>query len=384
VVAVAVASGRSEVLAPGLLLLLLLPATVLQFPIAIFYRRLDFRRQRILEATNPIVAILVTVGLAANGAGYWSFVIGTLAGAWSQALVVLRVCPHPPALRYDPGTLRQYATFSTPLLLTGLAVLAEFYVIYLVGSKALGVAGLGAFTLAGNLVQFTDQADAIVTETLYPAVCAVKERVALLSEIFVKSNRLSLFWAVPFGIGMALFASDLVRLILGPRWLPAVPVLEILGVVTAVHHVGYNWAAFVKARGTTWPIAVSALVGATVIIGSSIPLMYTYHLVGLALAFAFGELAGFSVRGIWISRLFTRVSILTQLLRAFAPTAIATAPILALRGIAGTEKTLPAAIAVFTFYVIATIVATLALERPLLREAFEYMLRRRPEAIVEC
>ena len=217
VVAVAVASGRSEVLLPGFLLLLLLPATMLQFPLATFYRRLDFRRQRTLQAANPIVAIVVTVGLAAAGAGYWSFVVGTLAGAWAQALVALRVCPYPLALRYQRGTLRQYALFSSPLLVTALAVLAEFYVIYLVGNAVLGVAALGAFTLTGNLVQFTDQADSIVTETLYPAVCAVKNRVTLLSEIFVKSNRLSLVWAVPFGVGMALFASDLVRLILGPR-----------------------------------------------------------------------------------------------------------------------------------------------------------------------
>ena len=381
VVVVAEVSGRSEVLLPGLLLLLLLPATMLQFPLGTFYRRLDFRRQRILQATNPIVTIVVTVGLAAAGAGYWSFVIGALVGAWAQAMVTLRVCPYPLALRYEPGTLRRYASFSSPLLLMGLVVLAEFYVIYLVGNAALGVAALGAFTLTGNLLQFTDQADSIVTETLYPAVCAMKDRVGLLSEIFVKSNRLSLVWAVPFGIGIALFASDLVRLVLGPRWLPAVPVLEIMGVVTAVHHVGYNWAAFVKARGTTWPLAVSAIVGAVVVIGAGIPLMYAYHLVGLAWAFVLGEVAGFTVRGIWLSRFFTGVSILTQLVRSFSPTAIAATPILALRAIEGSETTLPAAAGVCAFYVIATIAATLALERPLLQEAVGYMLRRQPQAI---
>ncbi len=381
VVAVAVASGRSEVLLPGLLLLLLLPATMLQFPLAPFYRRLDFRRQRILQAANPIVALAVTVGLAAAGAGYWSFVIGTLAGAWAQALVALHVSPYRLTLRYESGTLRRYTRFSSPLLIMAVAVLCEFYVIYLVGNAALGVAALGAFTLTGNLLQFTDQADSIITETLYPAVCAVKDRVALLSEMFVKSNRLSLVWAVPFGTGMALFASDLVRLIIGPRWLPAVPVLEIMGVVTAVHHVGYNWAAFVKARGTTWPLAVSAIVGATVVIGAGIPLMYSDHLVGLAWAFVLGELAGFIVRGIWLSRFFTGVSILMQLIRAFAPTVVAATPILALRALEGTETTLPAAAAVFAFYLVATVVATLALERPLLREAVWYLLRRQPQAL---
>ena len=379
IAAVALASGRSEVLLPGLLLLLLLPADMLTFPLAVFYRRMDFRRERTLQAVNPIVAIVVTVALAAAGAGYWCFVVGTLAGAWAQAVVALRVSPYPLAWRYEAGTLRRYLHFSTPLLVMSIAVLAEFYVIYLVGSRALGVAGLGAFTLAGNLLQFTDQADSIITGTLYTAICAVKDRVALLSEIFLKSNRLSLVWAVPFGVGLTLFASDLVRLVIGPRWAPAIPVLEIMGVVTAVHHVGYNWAAFVKARGTTWPLAVSALIGVSVVIGSSIPLMYSDHLVGLGIAFILGELAGFTVRGIWLRRLFDGVSILWQLTRSLAPTAIAAVPVLVLRVLWGTEPTLPIALAVFALYVSLTVIATVVLERPLLREAMTYMLRARPQ-----
>jgi len=378
VFAVAAVSGDWRVLAPGLALLALLPATALQFPIAVFYRRLQFRRQRSLQAVEPVLTAAVTIGLAIAGAGYWSFVIGSLCGSWAQALLLVRVSPYRLALRYEPGTLRRYASFSVPLLVTGLAALALFYVIYLVGSRALGVAGIGAFTLAGNLVQFTDQADTVITETLYPAVCAVQERLALLSEIFVKSNRLSLIWAAPFGVGMALFASDLARLVLGARWLPAVPVLQIIGLVTAVHHVGYNWGAFAKARGRTWPIALSAILTSAVVVGAGIPLMYGDGLVGLGIAFALGELAAFAFRAVWVSRFLTGVSLVSQLLRAFAPTALATAPVLALRALYGQEPSLPSALAVFALYVSATVAATFALERPLLREALAYMLGRRP------
>ena len=148
-----------------------------------------------------------------------------------------------------------------------------------------------------------------------------------------------------------------------------------------MHHVGYNWGAFVKARGRTWPIAISAVVSTGVVIGAGIPLMYSYHLVGLGIAFALGEAAGFVIRGIWLSRFFTGVSILSHLVRAFAPTALAVVPVLALRAIDGVERTLPSAIAVFGLYVIGTALATFALERPLLREAAGYMVRRGPQPV---
>lgn len=375
VLAVVLVTGNWHVLAPAMLLLLLLPAAALQFPLAVFYRQMQFRRQRALMAVDPVVTAAVMIALAAAGAGYWSFVIGMLAGAWTLAIVVARACPYRLRLRYDRGTLRKYVQFSAPLLVSAISVLALFYVIYLVGSHAIGVAGLGAYTLAGNLLQFTDQADSIVTETLYPAVCAVKERIALLSEIFVKSNRLSLIWAVPFGTGMTLFASDLVRLILGSRWEPAVPVLQVMGLVTAVHHVGYNWAAFVKARGVTWPLAVSGVATPAVVIGAGVPLMYSDGLVGLAIAFALGECVSFLIRGLWMARFFTGVRIVRHLLRAFAPTAIAALPILLGRALLGSERTLLAAVMAFALYVVVTAGATFALERPLLSEAFGYLTR---------
>jgi PST family polysaccharide transporter len=379
----AIVSGDPRVLAPGLVLLLLLPSTALQFPLAAFYRQLDYRRLRIFQSVDPVIAFIVTVALAVAGAGYWSFVIGALAGSWSGSLVALRASPYRLRLRYERGTLRSYIGFTTPLLISALAVLATFQVIYLVGVVPLGLAGLGAFTLVGNLVQFTDQADNVVSDTLYPGVCAVRERTDLLSEIFVKSNRLSLMWAVPFGVGVALFGADLVHFVLGHQWEPAIPVLAIMGLVTAVHHVGYNWSVFVKARGITWPIAAQAVLVSAVVIGAGIPLMYSDGLVGLALAFAIGEAVALVTRSFVIARFFNGMRILPHLLRAFAPTLVAVVPILAVRALIGPERSGAAALALFALYVALTIFATIALERRLLREAVGYLRRRsRPVAAV--
>src|SRR6202011_556170 len=108
----ALAYGRSELLTAGLVSLLMIPAGVLQFPLWIHYRRMEFVRQRSLQAIAPIVDFAVTVALAIAGAGYWSLIIGVLAGNWATALVVLHRSPYRLALRYDRGTMRQYIRFS--------------------------------------------------------------------------------------------------------------------------------------------------------------------------------------------------------------------------------------------------------------------------------
>src|SRR4051812_39358407 len=90
----AVATGEHAILAPGAVLIAMLPALALQMPIWAFYRRMDFVRQRLLLAVDPVVGFVVSVALAATGAGYWAIVIGLLAGAWSGAAVAVAASPY--------------------------------------------------------------------------------------------------------------------------------------------------------------------------------------------------------------------------------------------------------------------------------------------------
>jgi PST family polysaccharide transporter len=376
--AMATVTGRSELLAPGLVLVALLPAGALQFPIWAFHRRMDFRTQRKLQALEPLAATVVTVVLATLGAGYWSFVGGVIAGAWAAAAGALRHSPYPLALRYDRAALRTYLAYSWPLVITGVGVLVVFQVVYLVGSDALGIAALGAFTLAGNIIAFSDRADAIVTEALFPALCAVRDRTAVLFEAFVKSNRLALMWAAPFGVALSLFAGDLVDFVVGERWAPAVGLLQIMGVVTAVRHVGFNWHAFYRARGDTRPIAASAVIGLIVFVGAAVPLMYAHGLVGLAWAFAVAEAAALAIRSFYLRRLFPGFRMTGHFLRALAPTAAVAALILAVRTLESGERTAVEAAAELGGYVLLVTVASVASERALLREALALVRRRRP------
>src|SRR5215208_1544172 len=115
----ALAFGRPEILVPSLVLALALLGTVLQTPTWIFYRRMQFGRQRLLEGINPVVGTAVMVSLAANGAGYWSLVIGMLAGNYAAGIATMIASPYRLAFRLDRGALREYVGFSWPVLAAG-------------------------------------------------------------------------------------------------------------------------------------------------------------------------------------------------------------------------------------------------------------------------
>jgi O-antigen/teichoic acid export membrane protein len=368
--------GRAEVILPGLVLVLALPATVLQSPLWILYRQMQFARQRTLQAIDPIVGFIVAVTLAALGAGYWSFVFGLLAGAYAAAIVAVLLSPYPLRFRYRRGSLHSYASFSWPLLLAGASGLIIAQTSTLLGEDHLGLAAVGALALAANISQFTNRVDAIVTGTMYPAICAVRDRVDLLFESFVKSNRLALMWAMPFGVGLALFSADLTDFVIGDKWDPAVPLLQTFGLAAAIAHLGFNWDSYFRARGETRPIGLAAAVALVAFLATAIPLLYAYGLEGLAVGVVVQALAHLGCRLFYVRRLFEGFGIARHAARAVAPSIPAVAAVGLARALETGERTLGLAVAELALYLGVTVVATLVFERPLLREVLGYMRRR--------
>jgi O-antigen/teichoic acid export membrane protein len=377
--AMAAIFGTPEIIAPALVSLLVVPAYALQAPLWIFYREMDFVRQRKLQAIDPVLGFVIAVVLLVVGAGYWSLIVGIVVGAWAGALVSIRACPYALGLAFDRETLRAYASFSWPLVLAGGAAVVVGQGLLVVGEAKLGLAGVGIIALASVISQYSDRADQAITQTIYPTICAVKDRADLLYEAFVKSNRLALMWGAPFGLGLALFAEDLVRFAIGERWRPGIGLMQAIGVAVAVHQIGFNWDAFYRALGRTKPVGVAAAIAIVAFLGIGLPLLATDGLRGLALATLLVEAVNFAVRMAYLRRLFPSFQFIRHTARALLPSVPAAAVVIGVRLLAGEESTLAAAIAMLALYVVVTIAATALLERKLLREMLAY-LRRRPAA----
>jgi O-antigen/teichoic acid export membrane protein len=373
---VALAYNRSQLLGPGFLVALAVLASVFQSPLWVFYRRMQFVRQRALQAIDPVVSFAVSIGLAVAGAGYWAFVGGLLAGVCASALAAVALSPFKLRLRYERQTLRSYVTFSWPLFVAGASSLVMAQSAVIAANARLGLAAVGVIALAATISSFTERVDELVTGTLYPAICAIKDQSALLYESFVKSNRLALMWAVPFGVGITLFCSDLITYGIGERWRAAVQVLQVYGITAAISHIGFNWTAYLRAWAHTRPIAVANFAAAVAFLSVGIPLLVLFGLRGFAAGIAFQALVLLVFRAYYLQRLFAGFGFLGHAVRAFLPTVPAAAVVLLARGVEQGHRSLGVALAELAMYVLVTAAATWYFEAPLLREAAAYVGRR--------
>jgi O-antigen/teichoic acid export membrane protein len=365
-----------RILVPGLLMAAAMPLIALQTPMWVFYRRMDFVKQRLLQGITPVVMFFVTVPLAVAGVGFWSLVIGTLAGSLVASTMAIYYSPYKLRFRYERGVLREYATFSWPLFVGSISLVLMFQIPITIASREIGVAAVGAIAFCSQLTQYTRRVDEIITYAMYPAICAVKDKRDLLFESFSKSNRMALLWGLPLGVAAALFAPAAVPRVLGESWEFAVPLLQILGISAALNQIGFNWTAFARARGETRVLATGAVVAMVTMIGVGVPLLLSHGLTGFGYAMLLSTLAAMAVRMAYLARLFPARRIAVHVARSFVPTVPAAAAILLERQLLGFGDSVARLVLETVAFVVLVAATTWVAERSLLREAVGYLRQR--------
>ncbi len=348
---------------------------------------MEYARQRSLEAIDPLVTTVATIGLLIAGGGIWALVIGSLIGSVASAVVAIVVSPYKLRWRFERETLSEYVSFSWPLLINGIGSLAIVQGALIIGNAAIGIAAVGVIGLAGNIAAFGTRVETLLNNTLYPAVAARRDNLVLLRETFEKANRISLMWALPFGFALTLFAGNFVHLVLGSEWEPAIPLLRVFGLIFGFATVAAAWSTMYQARGVTKPLATMTWVTTGVFFVVTAPLMITIGTMGYAWGMAAATVAQLITRDYYLRRLFPDFRLLGHTIRSLLPSVVPIAAVLALRVAFGGDESTARFLAELALYVVLTVLATAFFERRLLREALGYLraaTRRAPQPSISA
>ena len=374
----AAAYGRWDILVPGYVLgLLAMPPTALQAPMWVYYRRMEYARGRALGSVGPVAGLIVTITLAAVGAGVWALILGTVAAGWAGSAVAIIFSPYRLRLHFERSRAREYIRFSMPLLLGSLngILIAQIPIFFV--QRQLGLAAVGAITLAGSISLYAARIDDMVGQTLFTTVAAVKDRMDLLVEAFTKTNSLAALWGVPVGVGLALFAEPLVHFLLGEKWHLAIVLLEVMAVTAGINQLGFNWVVFYRALGRTRPIAVESTIVLVATLGLTIPLVLADGLEGYAFGMAGATVIALVARMYYLRQLFPKLNLLGHMARACAPTVPAALAVLAVRWLGAPSNDATWAVGELMLFVSLVGLTTYLREGDLAKEIVGY-LRRSP------
>ena len=213
-------------------------------------KQLVFWQQFMLQVSQKLISLIVSVVVVLVFRSYWALVWGTLAGQAAGALISYMVLPFRPRLNLKHS--RELFHFSVWLTLGQIVNTVNWKVDQLLIGGALGRTALGYYTVGDNLAAMpTREATAPITNTLFPAFSRLNDNPKNLAAAYQSAQALVTSIALPAGVGMALIADPLVRLAMGSKWLPAVFLIQALASVLALQTLGTLSQPLAMASGET-------------------------------------------------------------------------------------------------------------------------------------
>lgn len=274
----------------------------LMLPAALLERRLAFVPARLPELANVSVNLAVSLALALLGQGVWSLVWGFAAGSFAQAILLWRLARFRPRLRVSRSVLRRYLGFSWPLYLSYILSWGYLNADYFFVGRWKGEGRLGLYYMAFTISQLPLQARFILSRIALPTFARARQEPALLQRAYALTTRYALAAAgLAAGVGIGL-AEPAVRLLLGERWLPAVPVLQILLLSTFLRlGFGFNGELLISlGRTDTFLWATTAAL--TVLLALGPAFLTIWDIPGMAWAVACSSLASAALSCIIIAK----------------------------------------------------------------------------------
>jgi O-antigen/teichoic acid export membrane protein len=259
----------------------LLRVTMLAVPIAacgqvsdvLLQRRLDFKRIANIDWVSAVLSGIIGIALALAGAGVWALVAQLLSATIVTMLLRQYFSPWRPTFEFDAATSRQLLRYGLAMVAVGLINYVSINVdSMLIGGK-LGTSALGYYVLAFNLALLpATNIGGLVTRVMFPALAALQAEPRRFREAYLRMLRAVAIATFPIIVGLGATAHLAIPLVYGPRWVPAIAILQILaivGVFQAVNVSGVVYSALgrpylllVYATFSTTVMAVSFFVGA--------------------------------------------------------------------------------------------------------------------------
>jgi PST family polysaccharide transporter len=174
-------------------------------------------------------SIAVGIGMALRGYGYWALVGMTLTspavstvGTWISTAWI-------PGMPRRQAGVRSMLRFGGTITLNGIVVYFAYNLEKVLLGRFWGAQAVGIYGRGYQLVNIpTDNLNSAVGEVAFSALSRVQNEPSRFKSYFLKGYSLVLGLTLPITIVCALFAKDLIAVLLGAKWNEAAPIFRLL------------------------------------------------------------------------------------------------------------------------------------------------------------
>jgi O-antigen/teichoic acid export membrane protein len=213
-------------------------------------KELKFGVTTIVDITALLVSSSLGIGAALLGWGLWSLVLLNVTGISITFGGLMILSGWKWGVSWDREMIRWFLRFGFFLWVGGLTTFVIFqYNDFLLGTFV-SVAALGFYTKAFQFAQLpTGLVTAVVSRVALPTYAKLQTDKGKLEVAFNLVLRNIFRASAPFSLLLFLIAEDFVHFFLGEKWLPMIPVFQLLLVFSMLRPIFDDTGAFLTAIG---------------------------------------------------------------------------------------------------------------------------------------
>ena len=255
--------------------------------IVAFQKDLELHKEFWFGLTKKLVGFAVVVPLAFWLQSFWALVAGILSTRLTSLILSYRLHPFRP--RLSLAGARDLFAFSKWLLLNNFLIFVNNRGTDFVIGKLAGARALGLYTVSYEIANLpTTELVWPISRAIFPGYARMANDLPQLRDAFVQVISLVALFTIPAGILIALVAEPLVQVLLGAKWLDAVPLIQVLAVFGVVRSVHGPTGSIYLALGKPGLVAVFQCVQIGVAIALMLMLVPKYGEIGAAYALLAG------------------------------------------------------------------------------------------------
>ena len=265
---------------------------------ALLQRTMRYTTMARISVYSLLVSSVVGIAMALTGFSYWSLVGMTLASTIVGTVASFLSIPWIPGMPKRGQGVRSMLHFGGTITLNNLIVYLAYNLVpnmllgrFCVTASMTGAEAVGLYGRAYQLVNLPmQQLNNAIYKVAFPALSRIQNDNERVCRSFLKGYSVLLSINVPITVFTALFAEEIIGILLGAKWLHAAPVLRLLTPAilgfALVNPLGWFMMATGLAKRS---LHIAYLVAPVVIIGvvAGLP----FGLEGVATGFSAGVMA---------------------------------------------------------------------------------------------
>jgi len=196
---------------------------------ALLHRSMRFGLLTFVDILSQLASIAVGVVMAMNGFGFWALVWMAVVQPTTCTILLWSMTACVPGKPSRGVELRSMLNFGGMTTLNCLIMYVSYNLEKVLLGRFWGAEALGIYSRAFQLISIpSENLNAATGGVMFAALSRLQDDPARLKRYYVKMHSALLALSVPVTFSMALFADDIIFLVLGPKWKDAAVIFQLL------------------------------------------------------------------------------------------------------------------------------------------------------------